>query len=446
MDPCEPNVALLSGVSGATSSSAASGETPSTVREYLDGNSFIFVSHIVLRGTYIPDSVRCTRDNPFHMPSYEEPGYFQNSLLMQCYADVRVNSYVLGSGPPELTVMVHFMRYREDSWAGDPERTHDEWVDLGLWATERYLEEGDVLSEGPWNDAGLYGREVILFLGPSHNHATEVWQVFGTWDVQLLEEGTVKAVHPARDYWRRFRPSEYPTHLAALEMTLPAFTEAVSAAQTQRLADYGGRVAPETIQGRASGVDLPMLVTDANQLTQFYRDTGAYDHPGGSPTQPPQVPACARATAVENTAANRPLMRDCSALLDSKDELRGTATLNWSRDLAIADWTGITLTGTPLRVTAVALPSSNLNGTIPAGLERLRALNTLDLSNNQLTGRIPESLGYLTDLATLRLSGNSFSGCIPAALRDVVTHDLASVRLSYCDMLTPPRTPNAPTP
>ncbi len=104
-DPCEPGVRAASGTSGTISSSPAPATTPSTVREYLDGNSLISVSHIVLQGTYIPDSVRCTRDNPLHIPSYEEPGYFQNSILMQCYADVRVNAYVLGSGPAQLTVL-----------------------------------------------------------------------------------------------------------------------------------------------------------------------------------------------------------------------------------------------------------------------------------------------------------------------------------------------------
>ena len=48
----------------------------------------------------------------------------------------------------------------------------------------------------------------------------------------------------------------------------------------------------------------------------------------------------------------------------------------------------------------------------------------------------------LPALATLRLSGNAFSGCIPPALRDVTTNDLASVGLSYCDMLTPPPAPS----
>ena len=130
----------------------------------------------------------------------------------------------------------------------------------------------------------------------------------------------------------------------------------------------------------------------------------------------------------------------------SKEGLAGTTILNWNKDLAIANWSGITLGGGPQRITGLSLPSSNLNGTVPAALVRLRALNTLDLRDNQLTGRIQESLGYLTDLTTLRLSGNSFSGCIPAALRDVATNDLASIGLSHCDTLTPPPASNAPQP
>jgi hypothetical protein len=90
----------------------------------------------------------------------------------------------------------------------------------------------------------------------------------------------------------------------------------------------------------------------------------------------------------------------------------------------------------------VNLSSSSLSGSIPDGLGDLSALTTLDLSSNQLTGAIPASLGELSDLSTLKLSGNAFSGCIPPALRDVTTNDLASVGLSYCDMLTPPPAPD----
>ena len=440
VDPCDPGVTIAAGESGSMSSSPSPANSPSNVRRFLDGNSLISVSHIALRGTYILNTVRCTRDNPYHIPAYEESGYFQNSILMQCYADVRANAYILGTGPTRLTVLVHYLHYWDDYWAGDPERTHDEWVDLGLWATEMGLEQGDPLSDDP--SVGIYGREIVLFLGPSHNHGAEVWQVFGTWDVQTQEDGTAIAVHPARDYWQRARADEYQTHIAALEMGLPTFTQAVATAQSTRLTEYGGRIAPEGIDGRAENVDLPMLITDANRLTQYYVDTGAYSHQDGPPTQPPPVPACAKGSAVEDSTVSRPLMRDCSALLDSKDELRRTAALNWSKDLAIASWTGITVSGTPQRVTGVALPSQSLNGTIPSEVGSVDALTSLDLSNNSLTGEIPTSLEKLENLSTLKLSGNSFSGCIPPGLRDVATNDLAGVGLSYCDMLTAPPAPS----
>ena len=75
------------------------------------------IPHIVLRGTYIQDTVRCTSGDPFRVPSYEEPGYFQHSILINCYADVRVNGYILGEGPARLTVLVYFHHYWEGYYA-----------------------------------------------------------------------------------------------------------------------------------------------------------------------------------------------------------------------------------------------------------------------------------------------------------------------------------------
>ena len=66
-------------------------------------------------------------------------------------------------------------------------------------------------------------------------------------------------------------------------MELPAFTEAVTTANQARVAEYGGRTGPDP--------SFPMLVTDANQLRQFFTVVGAYDHPDGPPDQPPPVPA-----------------------------------------------------------------------------------------------------------------------------------------------------------
>ena len=143
------------------------------------------------------------------------------------------------------------------------------------------------------------------------------------------------------------------------------------------------------------------------------------------------------AGAAPDHADNPALMRDCIEVLGLKDTLRGTATLNWSVDTAITGWDGVTLSGTPSRVTKILLSSEGLSGSIPSSLERLLELTHLNLSNNSLTGEIPEQIGRLSNLEELRLSGNSLTGCIPLPLKDVTTNDLSSLNLLYCHLPKP---------
>ena len=145
------------------------------------------------------------------------------------------------------------------------------------------------------------------------------------------------------------------------------------------------------------------------------------------------------AGAAPDDAGNPALMRDCVELLGLKDTLRGTAVLNWSVGTAIASWDGVTVAGTPSRVTKLLLSSESLTGSIPSSLERLQELTHLNLNGNSLTGEIPAVLGRLENLEELRLSGNSLTGCIPLPLKDVTTNDLSSLNLLYCH---PPKPEN----
>ena len=90
----------------------------------------------------------------------------------------------------------------------------------------------------------------------------------------------------------------------------------------------------------------------------------------------PLIPdSCSNGIAVPNPHENTSLVSDCEALLDAKDTLRGTATLNWSVSASIiSQWDGITVGGTPRRVI------------------------WLQLNFNQLTGEIPPELGGLSNL------------------------------------------------
>ena len=117
-----------------------------------------------------------------------------------------------------------------------------------------------------------------------------------------------------------------------------------------------------------------------------------------------------------NPSANPWLVSDCNALLEARDPLRGTGTLNWSENTPISSWDGVTITGTPQRVTNIRLWNKGLNGTIPAALARLTGLKALQFGYNQLTGSMPEELGDLTGLTHLILPNNRLTGTIPLAL------------------------------
>ena len=138
-----------------------------------------------------------------------------------------------------------------------------------------------------------------------------------------------------------------------------------------------------------------------------------------APTPPAPQGRCATGSAVPNPAANPWLVSDCNALLDARDNLVGTATLNWSENTLISTWDGVTLSGTPQRVTNLRLWNESLNGTIPAELSRLTGLKALYLAYNQLTGTIPPELGTMTNLTHLGLINNRLTGQIPAELRNL---------------------------
>ena len=119
--------------------------------------------------------------------------------------------------------------------------------------------------------------------------------------------------------------------------------------------------------------------------------------------------SCATGGAVPDEASTG-LVSDCDALLVAQDTLAGSATLNWSVDSPIADWEGVFLEGSPLRVTRLTLRSTlgrrGLAGEIPAELASLTNLQSLDLTWNQLSGEIPMELGSLTNLKSLDLPYN----------------------------------------
>ena len=111
--------------------------------------------------------------------------------------------------------------------------------------------------------------------------------------------------------------------------------------------------------------------------------------------------------AVPSVASNPGLVADCEALLAARDPLAGSGTLNWSGSTAIAAWDGVTLSGSPLRVTSLALSDSQLTGAIPPELGNLNNLERLNLTRNQLTGIFRPSCPYSPTCSYWRLAGTS---------------------------------------
>ena len=417
VDPCEPDAEQYETTGGGIGASYDLGDEPLSMRDLLNYDR-VEHTHIVLRGTYLADTVRCTAGNPYRPPSYlsdDEYYFIKYAITHNCYVDVRVGAYIFGSGPSTLTVLRFFDTYWRE-WiiniAEEDGKTEQEITE----DRRRRLES---------HYAGVIGgREEVLFLGPADSISTEVWEVFEVWDVQRQEDSTVIAVHPDIDLWRTLRPHDFQTHISKLEMEFPAFTQALTAAHQARVTEYGGRIGADP--------SLPILVTDANQLRQYYTAVGAYDPGTFSPARPPAP--CG--LAVPDQVNNSGLMLDCMALLAAEDELAGTATLDWGVDSPITDWEGVTVAGTPSRVTKLQLSNESLSGSIPAELGDLSDLTHLNLSNNSLTGEIPWELGMLSNLTEIRLSGNSLTGCIPPGLKDVSTNDLNSLNLLYCPPAT----------
>ncbi len=392
-----------------------------------------WVPHLVVRATTIPSTFRCDLGQSLRSHSYLNDDYLDSIIgydYIVCYIDARANEYIIGSGPPTLTFIVdyeNYFTYRQSEDDIEQVRSNMERM---------YIEGGELARRGGFISLfPLAPAEAVFFIAPGLNAAVEVWEVVYQWPVDKPHNGNVRIFHPDAGNWYSADRALYDQYLdTRISPTLDTFRTNLQAAYQTRMAETGGRILPATATKYLGMAQWPMLITDANQLQQFSIDVGNYDNPAGPPVRPS---APCGVGAVDDQVDNYGLMQDCSTLLALKDGIRGTASLNWAVDQAIADWDGVTLSSgdDDKRVVTLDLENESLTGTLSNRLGDLSGLTTLKLADNSLTGHIPASLADL-DLDELKLSGNSFVGCIPAGLRDVGDHDLGSLGLVDCQ--TPP--------
>ena len=154
--------------------------------------------------------------------------------------------------------------------------------------------------------------------------------------------------------------------------------------------------------------------SDAKMLAAVGAKGGLYAVGSQEPSVAASQAMCADGTLVLNPAGKAGLVRDCEVLLGLRDALFGESgrRSNWSPRTPMADWLGVTIAGTPPRVTALELVGARTHGRLPSALGDLTALRVLDLSGSFLPGPIPAELGGLANLRTLRLATVDLRGPI----------------------------------
>ena len=222
----------------------------------------------------------------------------------------------------------------------------------------------------------------------------------------------------------------------------------------------GGERAGAQTAAPPATVATPTTATTATTAVTATTATTAATPATRATALPATAPRCTATTLGGSRTANAALAGDCDTLLSIETTLKGTGQpwrgLNWEPGTALTGWKGVTVAGTPKRVTKLYLYASGLTGTMPTQVGALTGLTELNLSWNQLTGGIPTQVGSLTKLEylrlngnalsggipvelgslaklrTLALSGNALTGCVPNALWNVATSDLNRLQLSSC--------------
>ena len=123
------------------------------------------------------------------------------------------------------------------------------------------------------------------------------------------------------------------------------------------------------------------------------------------------------------------------ALYDATNGANWTDNTNWTSDMALSTWHGVTTDGDG-RVTRLELDDNGLRGMLPAALGDLSELKRLNLEDNALRGSLPSELASLTNLTSLRLTrSRALTGPLPDGLRELT--DLTTVRIQHTELCAP---------
>ena len=313
--PCGPGVppgVANPGVAGSIPSWVLD---PPSVQQIMEGfGVFFLIPHIVVRATVLPDTTRC---EGYLIAEHDYMGgeAYGKTRLYYCFADVRVNEYIVGEGPAKLTVGLNrntFINAPGHRWDNEFHRNfviEEEFGNPAVGVAEAYE-----------------GREVVLFLQVPMTRAVEAWQVAGYFDLWFVLENTASG--GGTEYSAAYRyenrvvsqvglddlvasvKAAAPVRQAAVQATTTT-TVAGGVTSTTAVGGSGGRQAEGTsttvggvtsttgvmgttqpIGERTTGSirGLPFIVDRADRLRDFYVAEGAVYEGEGATVLPPPAP------------------------------------------------------------------------------------------------------------------------------------------------------------
>ena len=230
------------------------------------------IAQIVVRGTVKTGTTRC-KTYKARIPDYivqhlrsvqVQDQYIVDYYHYSCFADVEVKEYIVGKGPSVLTVLLDRLALDGDYFApdykpravsldyhGDPEETAKDYE----------------------------GREMIFFLGAAPSIAVEAWAGLGGGNMWFLTT-TETGIRAVAEYYEL---AILEKHRSKLNLPLDEMIADIKQAAINREALTGGRIGMDP--------DLPMFITDAHNLRDYYTSVGAvYGTTENATVLPPPVP------------------------------------------------------------------------------------------------------------------------------------------------------------
>ena len=253
-DPCALSASAVDAV--VASADVEISDAPPTLEEIMLGKNpgepellVGSIRHIVVRGTVRPGTTRC-QDYYLKLPNYLGEQYRDNEGLIYayCFMDVRINEYLVGEGPPELTVS------RRSAILSDLEidslGAEGEWAELASETAEEYE-----------------GKEVVLFLRLPFTLTLEAFVFDGGFDVWWVQRSEGDDGDEVRAVAQGIQFIRTAANRSLADIPLAELETRIAEEAVNRTAVTGGRI----------GIDasLPLLISDANDIRTHYKAIGA---------------------------------------------------------------------------------------------------------------------------------------------------------------------------